>query len=65
MDVINGVRSIYGIEKLLRYKNVHQLANIDFMVSMLLTWCNPNFYLKYNDQVDPAKFSKLFLKMNA
>ena len=46
MDVINGVRSIYGIEKWLRYKNVHQLANIDFMVSMLLTWCDPHSYLK-------------------
>ena len=49
MDVINGVRSIYGIEKWLRYKNVHQLATIDFMVSMLLNCCDPISYLKLID----------------
>ena len=49
MEVINGVRSIYGIKKWLRYKNVHQLANIDFMVNMLLNWSDSNFYLKYID----------------
>ena len=61
MEVINGVRSIYGIKKWLRYKNVHQLANIDLILKMLLNWCEPNS----NDQVTPAKFLKLFLKMKA
>ena len=44
MEVINGVRSIYGIKKWLRYKNVHQLANIDFILKILLNWCDPNFF---------------------